>query len=325
LIQDAGDESFTLFARKKLLVADHCMRRGPFVFDVRFAVAQSSRSPRRSQGRSPMWQTGSSSPLGPTTSSRMTSVNRATSRSKGARQVLALARAVSVVAMLALTTACGDGGGSAQSSAPVDEAQRRATRLLATALPTSEDLPTGYELRYERVDVDPSGKTAEQGTAVSEYVVCPGAPEVEQQAEAFVVRQFLTPANQRRPNVFVNLYRYNDGQQALNEFSALYSCSAPQDLGTDDDGNERTLTAISSEPMTAAGDEATLFRWVRHFDSGDIEFDLSSRMYLFRVGQYVGTIEFVDTDDSKSYALDTDNLVRTTTRRLGQLRENASS
>lgn len=45
LIQPAGDDSFNLYASKTttgLIVADHFVLRGPFVFDVRWAIASNS-------------------------------------------------------------------------------------------------------------------------------------------------------------------------------------------------------------------------------------------------------------------------------------------
>jgi hypothetical protein len=152
--------------------------------------------------------------------------------------------ALSVVALVVLTTACGNG--ESPDSAPVDEAQRKAAQLLATALPTSADL-LGYDVRYERTDVDPSGKTVEKGTAVDEYVVCPGASKVPP-APVFVTRQFVSPRTEARPNVFVNLYRYGDSARASTKLSDLYSCNAPRDLGRDGE-YQLTLAALSSQPL----------------------------------------------------------------------------
>jgi hypothetical protein len=44
-VQPAGDDSFTFYARKPdtgLIAADHFVLQGPFVFDVRWAIAQNS-------------------------------------------------------------------------------------------------------------------------------------------------------------------------------------------------------------------------------------------------------------------------------------------
>jgi hypothetical protein len=229
-------------------------------------------------------------------------------------------RGAAALILVLVVAACG-GGGDDEAAPPstADGEKARVTQLLATALPELEDLPDGYEMTFEKVDVDDSGRTEERGDAVDTYTVCPDAPDVEAEPDAAVQRQFLDRSEDvALPNVFVNLYRYPDGGEAFAQTVQSKTCDVPHEIAPSGE-YERTVTALASEPVTEVGDDATLFRWTRHYSSDSTEFDLTSRYYLVRVGPYLGTIEFVATEAAAATPLDTDAIVRATAERLAQL------